>query len=247
MTRVPSLISTVHHRSAASALAALLCLLASLVIVRGIGCAATPNGVCRIMPVGDSITEGGATFSNYRPLLAEKLRAAGFGVEFVGSRGPASLRHEGYGGKNIEFLAATVPANFAQTPADIVLLHAGHNHFDPEEPVQGMIIATEKLISAVRALNPKVIVLLAQVIPAGKLPKYSYIPEFNAQLARLAARLHTPAQPIVLVDQAGGFDWRTHTIADHVHPNASGAEKMAARWFATLSPLLVSNATAGPK
>jgi hypothetical protein len=47
-----------------------------------------------------------------------------------------------------------------------------------------------------------VIILLAQVIPAGKLPKYSYIPELNATLARLAAKLHTPAQPVIIVDQA---------------------------------------------
>jgi len=45
--------------------------------------------VWRIMAVGDSITEGGATFSVYRPLLAEKLRAAGVAVEFVGTRGTA--------------------------------------------------------------------------------------------------------------------------------------------------------------
>jgi lysophospholipase L1-like esterase len=190
------------------------------------------------MPVGDSITEGGATFSNYRSLLGEKLRAAGVAFEFVGTRGTAELRHEGYGGKNIEFLAATVPAHFTKTPADLVLLHAGHNHFAAEQPIPGMLTATERLITSLRAANPKVIVLLAQVIPAGKLPKYSYIPALNAELARLASRLHTPAQPVRLVDQATGFDWRTDTISDLVHPNAAGAAKMAARWFEAVHSLL---------
>lgn len=37
-------------------------------------------------PVGDSITEGGKSFSNYRYPLWEKLHAAGYHVEFVGSR-----------------------------------------------------------------------------------------------------------------------------------------------------------------
>ncbi|MBL9200015.1 MAG: hypothetical protein JNL39_05880 [Opitutaceae bacterium] len=212
-------------------------LLAALGVATAIANTSPPRPV-RIMPIGDSITEGGATFSNYRPLLAEKLRSAGLAFEFVGSRGPEGLRHEGYGGKNIEFLAAAVPGNFAKSPADIVLLHAGHNHFATEKPVPGMIAATERLITALRATNPKVRVLLAQVIPAGKLPKYSYLPDLNAELGRLAARLHTPAQPIVLVNQATGFDWRTDTIADLVHPNAAGAEKMAARWFTGLSPLL---------
>jgi len=191
----------------------------------------------RIMSVGDSITEGGSSFSNYRPLLAEILRAAGVAFEFVGTRGTADLRHEGYGGKNVEFLAAQVPAHFATNPADIVLLHAGHNHFAEEKPIPGMLTATERLITACRATNPKVIILLAQVIPAGKLPKYSYIPELNATLARLAAKLHTPAQPVIIVDQAAGFDWHTDTIADLVHPNSAGAAKMAQRWFESLKTL----------
>lgn len=192
----------------------------------------------RIMPVGDSITEGGKTFSHYRPLLAEKLHAAGFAVEFVGSRGMSPLRHEGYGGKTIEFVAATVPAHFARTPADIVLLHGGHNHFVEEKPVPGIVAATERLIAALRAINPRVLVLVAQVIPSGKLPKYGYIPDLNAELARLATRLHSPAHPVILVDQASGFDWRKDTIADLVHPNAAGAEKMAQRWFEALRPIL---------
>ncbi len=213
--------------------------LLALLLVR-VAAAEVPPHVWRIMPVGDSITEGGATFANYRPLLAAKLRAAGVAFSFVGSRGPADLRHEGYGGKNVEFLAGHVPSNFAATPADLVLLHAGHNHFDTERPVPGMLAATEQLITAFRAANPRVIVLLAQVIPAGKLPKYSYLPEFNAALARLAAKLHTPAQPVHLVDHATGFDWRSDTIADLVHPNATGAAKMADRWFEALQPVFAA-------
>lgn len=218
----------------------------ALMLARLAAAEVTPP-VRRIMPVGDSITEGGATFANYRPLLAAKLRAAGFAFSFVGSRGPADLRHEGYGGKNVEFLAAHVPASFARTPADIVLLHAGHNHFDTERPVPGMLAATEQLIAAFRAANPRVIVLLGQVIPAGKLPKYSYLPEFNAALARLAAKLHTAAQPVQLVDHATGFDWRADTIADLVHPNATGAAKMAQRWFEALSPLLAPESSTSPR
>ena len=80
-------------------------------------------------------------------------------------------------------------------------------------------------------------VLLAQVITAGKLPKYSYIPELNAELARLAEKISTPAQPVIIVDHATGFDWRTDTIADLVHPNAAGAAKMAQRWFVALQAL----------
>jgi lysophospholipase L1-like esterase len=203
--------------------------------------AVSPRPV-RIMAVGDSITAGADFFTSYRIPLAQKLAAAGYVVEFVGTHtndspiGP--LAHEGYGGKNTEYLASVVPAHFAAHPADIVLLHSGHNHSVEEDPVPGIVAATERLIAAFRAANPEVTVLLAQVIPAGKLPKYAYLPELNRALAALAARLHTPAQPVVLVDHAEGFDWTTDTVADKVHPNAAGAEKMAATWFAALKPVL---------
>ncbi|HEY0862735.1 MAG TPA: GDSL-type esterase/lipase family protein [Lacunisphaera sp.] len=214
-----------------------LCLLPLLV-----GLASAAGQPVRIMAVGDSITAGADFFSNYRPPLREKLSAAGYVVEFTGTQAGATpagpLAHEGYGGKNTEYLAATVPDHFRAHPADIVLLHSGHNHTVEEQPVPGIVTATEKLIAAFRAVNPHVTVLLAQVIPAGKLPKYAYIPELNIALAALAARLDRPGQRVVAVDQAAGFDWTTDTVADKVHPNARGAEKMAQVWFDALQKIL---------
>ncbi len=217
--------------------------LAWLTVLQATGEAAEPSArVVRIMPVGDSITEGGSAFVNYRYPLLKKLTDAGYRVEYVGSResdSPAGkLRHEGYGGKNAEFLATAAVKSFRQFPADIVLLHCGHNHFVDEKPVPGIVAAVETMIAAFRTANPRVVVLLAQVIPGGKLPKYAYIPALNQALGELPRRLHTPAQPVIIVNQAEGFDWRTDTIADKVHPNAQGAEKMAARWFAALTGVL---------
>ena len=204
--------------------------------------AADHSAPVRIMAVGDSITAGADFFTSYRYALWEKLFGAGYIVEFTGTQqsetrvGP--LAHEGYGGKNTEYLARVVPDHFRVHPADIVLLHSGHNHTVEEQPVPGIVAATESLIGSFRAVNPRVTVLLAQVIPAGKLPKYSYLPELNLALARLAARLDQPDARVVLVDQASGFDWTTDTVADKVHPNARGAEKMAAAWFAALQTVL---------
>lgn len=204
--------------------------------------ATTASRPTRLMAVGDSITEGADFFSSYRFPLWEKLFAAGYVVEFVGSQTSPSrvgpLAHEGYGGQNTEQLVAKVPGHFAAHPADFVLLHSGHNHSVEEQPVPGIVAATERLIAAFRVPNPRVTVLLAQVIPAGKLPKYAYLPELNRALADLAVRLDTPAQRVVLVDHASGFDWETDTVADKVHPNAAGAEKMAAVWFAALKTVL---------
>lgn len=214
-----------------------------LTLVQGLAFSApVQEKTYRLLPVGDSITEGGSTFENYRYALWEKLMAAGYLVEFVGSKSSQSrtgpLCHEGYGGKNAEFLAGILAQSFHTNVADIVLIHSGHNHTNTELPVPKIIAATETMICTVRRANPKVTVLLAQVIPSGKLPKYEYIPELNRELSELANRLNTPESQIIAVDMADGFDWRTYTIVDRVHPNASGAEKMAAKWFAALTNVL---------
>ncbi len=213
---------------------ALFLLLACLTVVR-----AEP---VKILPLGDSITEGGGQIC-YRPALAKLLKDAGHDVIFVGPKeAPAGLRHGGYGGKNAEQIAELYAGFHAATPADIVLIHAGHNHFAEDKPVPGIVRATESMIANARQANPKVTILLAQVITSGKLPKYSYLPELNQELAKLATKLHRPEQRVILVDQATGFDWQTDAVADLVHPNAQGAAKMADRWFQALKPLLPSTA-----
>lgn len=196
----------------------------------------------RILAVGDSITEGGTTFHNYRYTLWEMLLAGGHAVEFVGSRssdtrgGP--LRHEGYGGKNAEFVASILKTSFPRNPADILLIHSGHNHEAHEKPVAGIVAAHESMIRTARETNPRVTVLVAQVIPSGKLPKYSYIPELNQSLARMVKKWDRPESRVIAVDMAAGFDWRTDTIDDRVHPNQQGAAKMAARWHEALLKVL---------
>jgi len=206
------------------------------------GLSAADATAYRIMAVGDSITQGGKTFATYRIPLAAKLQAAGVRFVFVGSQktdtpqGP--LWHEGYGGKNAEFLATILEAKLKANPANVLLLQAGHNHFIEEKPVAGIVAAHREMIATARRLNPKSIVFVAQVIPSGKLPKYSYIPDLNAALAGLVKELHRPEQPVYLVDLATGFDPAKDTIADLVHPNGAGAEKIAQRWSEALTKAL---------
>lgn len=199
-----------------------------------------------LMPLGDSITEGSNQFSVYRYPLMEKLKAASYNVEYIGSKttfpkvnSPLGvLHHEGYAGQNIEFIESIFDSIFQKNPADMILLHAGHNHTVEEQPVAGIVAATRSIIEKARKINPHVTVLLAQVIPSGKLPKYSYIPELHQKLSALVAELDTPEQKIVLVDQAGGFNWQTDTVEDRVHPNEAGAKKMASKWFTALQAIL---------
>ena len=191
-----------------------------------------------ILALGDSITQGGKTFVCYRQVLIPDLAKKGVSFKFIGPRKDASSAHAGYSGKNTHYLATISTKIYRQYPADIVMIHSGHNSFSKDKPVAGIIKDTKAIIENMRKINPKVTILLAQVIPAGKLPKYSYIPELNKELEALSKRLTEERSKIILVNQAEGFDWKTDTVDDKVHPNASGAKKMAAKWMTVLLPLL---------
>ena len=199
-----------------------------------------------IMGVGDSITEGGDYFTCYLFPLWEKLFTAGYTFDFIGPRESkcriGTLKHGGFSGKTVEFLDAKIDSLYRLYPADIVLLHAGHNHFVEEKPVDGMIAAYRSIIRKIQAINPKAYILLAQVIPSGKLPKYAYIPELNRRIAELVGELRD--ERVLLVDQATGFDWKTCTVTDKVHPNKAGGERMAAVWMEALQRILLPPETA---
>lgn len=191
-----------------------------------------------ILAFGDSITQGAKGFVCYRQVLVPQLRQQGVAFKFIGPRKDHSSAHAGYGGKSTKTLLDMSQGIYSRFPADIVLIHSGHNSFSKNKPIPGIIRDTEAIIDTMRKINPDVTILLAQVIPAGKLPKYSYISELNKELATLTLRLVKESKKIILVNHADGFDWRTDTIADKVHPNASGAKKMATKWMHSLLPLL---------
>ena len=197
------------------------------------------------MGLGDSITEGADFFTCYLYPLWEKLFTAGYQFDFIGPRESkcriGTLNHCGFSGKNVEFLESKIDSLYRLYPADIVLLHAGHNHFAEEKPIPGMIASYKSIINKIQAINPNVRILIAQVIPSGKLPKYSYIPELNEKIAKMVAGLNSGQ--VFLVNQAQGFNWQDYTVHDKVHPNKAGAEKMATVWFEALKKVLASSET----
>jgi len=193
----------------------------------------------RILCLGDSITAGNPAFSVYRPALAEKLKQANLPVVFVGpNKDQTGLSHGGYGGRSVEMVLAEYQKFHTKFPTDIVIIHSGHNHAVEQKPIPGILQATEEIINLARQDNPQVVILLSKVIPAGKLPKYEYIPELNREIETLGKKLDAPGKPVIIIDQETGFDWKTDTVADLVHPNASGAEKMANRYFEALKEVI---------
>lgn len=196
-----------------------------------------------ILGFGDSITEGGPDFYSYLFPLDSMLRSRGYDAQFIGPRTSVlhgdTLHHSGYSGRNAEYLAARADSIYSLYPADLVLLHAGHNHFVEEAPVPGIIKAQRAIIQTIRRIKPSAVIMVAAVITAGKLPKYEYIPSLNESIRKMVEAYHDPN--IRFVDQQKGWSWEQYTIGDKVHPNKAGAGILASKWFDAITTVVKNN------
>jgi len=217
-------------------------IIAFFVLIQIAGCSVHKNlidkkqKVVSILGLGDSITEGSADFFSYLFPLDSLLKEHGYQINFIGPRNSVlrgdTIHHFGFGGKTAEFLAKSIDSIYAAFPADIVLLHSGHNHFQEENPIAGIIQAQEKIIQTIKSKNPKAVIFVAGVITSGKLPKYAYIPELDLAIKKMVDARHDAS--IIFVDQQQHWDWNVSTIQDKVHPNKAGALVIARNWFDAL-------------
>ncbi|MEW1718309.1 cellulose binding domain-containing protein [Streptomyces sp. NPDC093109] len=199
----------------------------------------------RIMPLGDSITGSPGC---WRAVLRNRLQNAGYTPEFVGTLGPQGCaqgsdgNNEGHGG----YLATNVadqnllPGWLSATRPDIVVMHFGTNDVWSSISPDRILAAFDTLVDQMRASNPDMKILVAQIIPmnpSGCAECAQRAVAFNARIPAWAAGRTTARSPVTAVDQWTGFNTATDTY-DGVHPNSSGDDKMAARWYPALTPLL---------
>ena len=86
-----------------------------------------------ILTLGDSITEGGKGFVCYREILVPELRKKNIAFKFIGPKTDAVSAHAGYSGKNTGYLLSISKKTYRDYPADIVMIHSGHNSFSKDK------------------------------------------------------------------------------------------------------------------
>ncbi|QRK07519.1 RICIN domain-containing protein [Archangium violaceum] len=237
------------HRTHALRLTSILAVLLFVLLA----CPRPAAAQTRIMPLGDSITGSPGC---WRALLWNQLQSTGFtNIDFVGTLPPQGCGvaydgdNEGHGG----FLATNVadqnllPGWLSATRPDIVIMHFGTNDVWSARTPSQILAAFSKLVDQMRASNPSMKILVAQIIPVapggcGDCPRRTI--EFNAAIPGWAASKSTTASPIVVVDQWTGFDPATDT-SDGVHPNDAGIVKIANAWYPPLTQFLSSNGGGG--
>ena len=216
------------------AAAAVLGLAVAALAVATPAAAAESNGGVRIMPLGDSITDGRNTPGGYRIGLWQRLAGAGRLTDFVGSaaNGPAGLGdhdHEGHSGWRIDQIDASITGWLRTANPRTVLLHLGTNDIGQNYDVAGAPARLGTLIDHIRAIEPNAELFVAQIIPTADAGNEAKTRTFNAALPGVVGSKGSKTH---LVDMHSALT--TADLADGVHPNPAGYDKMAARWWSAL-------------
>ncbi len=210
----------------------------------------------KILPLGDSLTAGGdyktgdnpnliKSNSSYRSFLSEMLNEGGYNTKFVGVRNSGSsaikngdVMHSGYGGIETYTLSDKL-SSMADCDPDIVLLMIGRNDMtEGTNPDNLVTFIDTYLVQKIYKMFPDVHIFLASVPAIRDREAESlniksdtdYAPKINEYVVEKKKS----GANIDFVDMSAsviGLVWEDFTIEDFVHPQPSGYEKIAKRWY----------------
>lgn len=201
-----------------------------------------------IMPLGDSITngfDGGTIFSErngYRRYLRELLTDSGYDIDFVGSLESGTFpdkQHEGHGGFKDYEIEAEVYSYLDANPPEIVLLHIGTNNIDFAIDQGGSYTNPDNVNDILDLIdqwendkNKTVIVILAKII--NRAGHFCYDPSitttFNDNVEDSVLNRLNDRVFMVDMECSAGLDYDLDLV-DTVHPNQTGYDKIADKWF----------------
>ncbi|MEV4148745.1 ricin-type beta-trefoil lectin domain protein [Amycolatopsis sp. NPDC049691] len=216
-------------------------------LLPGTPAAAESNGGVRVMPLGDSITDGTQVPGGYRIGLWQRLVAGGYRVDFTGSQynGPAALGdhdHEGHPGWRIDQIDANVVTWLRNTGSHTVLLHIGTNDILQNYDTGRAPARLSGLIDHITATAPDAEVFVATIIPLANSGQESAARTFNSAIPGIVQSNQNAGKHVHLVDMHSALT--TADLIDGVHPTATGYDKMAATWFGALRSVPGSIGTA---
>ncbi|RPH38935.1 MAG: hypothetical protein EHM87_24905, partial [Burkholderiales bacterium] len=202
--------------------------------------------IVKIMPLGDSITEGaGSAYAwGYREPLYNSLINSDCRFDFVGSLSDGNFadpNHDGhYGWRADEILnGRTSEPNAGKltdwlpvSQPDVILLHIGTNDITQGNQDANEVNSILNVIDAYETANNKdVNVILALIID--RVPNAQATTLYNNDLNSMAASRIANGDHIVIVNMQNVLNYSTD-MADVLHPNDSGYAKMANVWYSAL-------------
>ena len=194
--------------------------------------AAATSTILRLEPMGDSITAGNdsTTGNGYRGPLWNELSAEGYALDFVGSAQNGTMSdpdHEGHSGFRIDQLAAITDSSLATYQPNVVTLMIGTNDLGQNYQVSTAPDRLSALVDQIVRDDPNVTVLVASLIASTNTVVAPAEPAFNAAIPGIVAAKQSAGQHVGFVDMSAVT---TADLADALHPNDGGYQKMADAW-----------------
>lgn len=201
----------------------------------------------RIMPIGDSITygQGWDPHGGYRAVLREKLVAAGYDVDYVGTQSDnqgtlaqsGDVQHEGHPGWNVERVASAFPDWSAAVDAPhVILLKVGTNNCNGNHDT--VMAQLRGLLDEIKRLQPSAHVVCATIITFLNGTEVgsndAWVQEHNALVRAEVASRAQAGDRISLVDIYPVVS-PTEGMSDDRHPNEAGYRAMADVWYSAIT------------
>jgi lysophospholipase L1-like esterase len=182
-----------------------------------------------LMPLGDSITwgVGSSTGNSYRSVLYDTLGAEGYARDFVGSGQNGTMGdpdNEGHSGWRIDQIAGIADSVLATYKPNVVTLMIGTNDLNQNYQVPTAIDRLHALVDQIVTDDPGVTVLLADLIVSTNSTEEPNRPAFNQQVPGIVSAEQGAGRHVAFVDMGA---LTTADLADDLHPNDAGYQKMA--------------------
>ncbi|MET7933302.1 FG-GAP-like repeat-containing protein [Streptomyces sp. NPDC005322] len=190
-----------------------------------------------VMPLGDSITEGfkSSHGAGYRSRLGSRLDAATRDLDFTGSQHSGQVAdpdHEGYSGQLIDFVAGKAKTAVPLFHPSVVTLHVGTNDVDRGIDLQSAPTRLGRLIDQILRDSPDTTVLVATLVPSKGAATQDRIDDYNDGVVDQVRLRAQAGKHVALVDMS---DVTADDLADNLHPNDRGYDKMADAWYRGIS------------
>jgi len=211
------------------------------------------DGGGKIMPLGDSITEGAqAEQGGYRWPLEDLLVDAGYDFDYVGSlrvgSPPGMPRpwHEGHGGYAIEsadgghqLAGAVVDSALRTYQPDVILLLAGTNNLnfpDTLDPDKTSAMY-DRLLAQIFSTSPNVGVV-ASPVPWKTAVPADQVAAFNQRIGAIVDRYADAGYRVTWVaGMTDAIDGGVENLPDGIHPSQPAYGRMAEEWFESLQAI----------
>lgn len=220
----------------------------------------TNGDACRIMPLGDSITDGVGSSSgkpSYRYELFRKSLMSDKKLTFVGSgqNGPDMVEgvpfpknHEGHSGWTIDDgggrsgLYPKIEGWLDSAKPHIVTLMIGTNDVDIKLELDKAPTRLGLLLDRIIGKVPNALVVVAQIVPTKNDDTNMRVRAYNDAIPTLVKARADAGKHIMMVDMYGAFtknaDYKNAYMNDGLHPNDAGYVAMANTWYPAIASLL---------